>query len=391
MGGAADKRYNLTFLVQQSVALGKPMIAASFQCKSSTNRVRQHELNPFSADRLTAWGFLAGSTVQQAGLANLGLKDQRLALHWIQENIQAFGGDPSKVTIWGESAGGSAVGYQAQAYGGRDDGLFRAIIAESIWENRYSSNMTQQDIWYNMVLANTGCNTSSDALACLRGSSFDTLNTAFNTTPTTSFGPVVDGDFIPDITSNMLREGRFVKVPLLVGANTDEGTSFGPKGIDNDTAFANYVSSTGPNANETTILETLYPDIPSIGIPETLHGRPNSTYGSQYKRSSAFAGDLYIHAPRRAHSQAWSQQDISSYSFRFNVLVAGREYNVIFADCGGTANSYQQSLNIAAPTIFKNSHSSRITPKGLVTATQTLRTRIPLLVSHRATSTWRTS
>ncbi|KAK5080033.1 hypothetical protein LTR70_009043 [Exophiala xenobiotica] len=121
----------------------------------------------------------------------------------------------------------------------------------------------------------------------------------------------------------MLREGRFVKVPLLVGANTDEGTSFGPKGIDNDTAFAKYVSSTGPNANETTILETLYPDIPSIGIPETLHGRPNSTYGSQYKRSSAFAGDLYIHAPRRAHSQAWSQQDISSYSFRFNVLVAG--------------------------------------------------------------------
>ena len=185
--------------------------------------------------------------------------------------------------------------------------------------------MTQQEAWYDKVLSTIGCKTSSDSLACLRNQSFDTLNKAFNTTPSTLFGPVVDGDFIPDITSNILREGRFVKVPLLVGANTDEGTTFGPTGIDNDTAFANYVASTGPDANHTTILELLYPDIPSIGIPETLHARPNSTYGRQYKRSSAFAGDYFIHAPRRAHSQAWSQQNISAYSFRFNVLVAGRK------------------------------------------------------------------
>ena len=276
-------------------------------------------------DRLTAWGFLGGAQIQQAGLSNLGLKDQRLALHWIQENIGAFGGDPSKVTIWGESAGGSAVGYQAQAYGGRDDGLFRAIIAESIWENPRSSNITQQNIWYNTVLGATGCNSSADAIACLRGRPYSVLNQAFNTTPNTLFGPQVDGDFIPDLTSTLLREGRFVRVPLLVGANTDEGTTFGPKGIDNTTAFANYVSSTGPNSTATTILEQLYPDIPAIGIPETLHTRPNSTYGSQYKRSSAYAGDYYIHAPRRAHSQAWSAQNVTSYSFRFNVLVHGGE------------------------------------------------------------------
>jgi len=153
-------------------------------------------------------------------LTNLGLKDQRLALYWIQENIQAFGGDRSKVTIWGESAGGSAVLYQAQAYGGRDDGLFRAVIAESIWENRYSSNMTQHNVWYNNVTANTGCNQAPDSLSCLRGLSYETLNQAFNTTPKTSWGPVVDGDFIPDLTSSILRDGGYVKVPLLVGANT---------------------------------------------------------------------------------------------------------------------------------------------------------------------------
>ena len=54
--------------------------------------------------RLGAWGFLPGNEIAAEGGLNNGLQDQRLALRWVQENIGAFGGDPRKVTIWGESA-----------------------------------------------------------------------------------------------------------------------------------------------------------------------------------------------------------------------------------------------------------------------------------------------
>jgi carboxylesterase type B len=85
-GSAAWPTYNLSWLVNSSQALGKPVIGVSFNY------------------RLGVLGFLAGSELAAEGNVNLGLLDQRAALAWIQENIAAFGGDPKQVTIFGESA-----------------------------------------------------------------------------------------------------------------------------------------------------------------------------------------------------------------------------------------------------------------------------------------------
>lgn len=112
-GGNSDPRYNLSFIVQQSVEAGKPFIGVGVNY------------------RLQGFGFLFGNEVLEAGAANIGLHDQRLALRWVQENIAAFGGDPAKVTVWGESAGASDIGAHLLAYRGRDEGLFRAAIMES--------------------------------------------------------------------------------------------------------------------------------------------------------------------------------------------------------------------------------------------------------------------
>jgi carboxylesterase type B len=81
--------------------------------------------------RTMGFGFLASKEVLAAGVANLGLFDQRLGLTWIQENIKGFGGDPTKVAIAGESAGGSSTGYHLVAFNGNNNGLFRAAILES--------------------------------------------------------------------------------------------------------------------------------------------------------------------------------------------------------------------------------------------------------------------
>lgn len=99
--------------MQQAALAGNPIIAVSINY------------------RLAEWGFLYGQAIQDSGNTVNGFRDQRLALQWVQENIQAFGGDPNRVTIQGESSGGTSVGAQLLAYGGRDDGLFAGAIAES--------------------------------------------------------------------------------------------------------------------------------------------------------------------------------------------------------------------------------------------------------------------
>lgn len=79
--------------------------------------------------RLGAYGFLGGAELTENGVANAGLLDQRAALNWVQRHIGKFGGDPSKVTIIGGSAGGGSVMDQMILYGGVPNPPFRAVIA----------------------------------------------------------------------------------------------------------------------------------------------------------------------------------------------------------------------------------------------------------------------
>ena len=109
--------YDGASLVAESVAQGKPIVFVAVNY------------------RVGGFGFMPGKEVLEDGSANLGLLDQRLGLQWVADNIAAFGGDPEKVTIWGESAGAISVLDQMMLYDGdnsyKGKPLFRAGIMNS--------------------------------------------------------------------------------------------------------------------------------------------------------------------------------------------------------------------------------------------------------------------
>lgn len=93
--------------------------------------------------RLGAFGFLPGNDVKADGALNAGLLDMNFALQWVQKYIEKFGGDPTRVTIAGESAGGAAVMYQAMAYGGAQNvSLFNNVSEPGAWLLGNSTSIT---------------------------------------------------------------------------------------------------------------------------------------------------------------------------------------------------------------------------------------------------------
>ncbi|KZT55557.1 carboxylesterase family protein [Calocera cornea HHB12733] len=302
MGGSADHRYNGSWIVQRSMEMGTPIIFASFNY------------------RVTAFGFLGGQEVHDAGLENLGLLDQRLALHWLQENIAAFGGDPTKVTIFGESAGAMSIANHLTAYGGRDDKLFRAAGMESgspTTEN-YPS-IAQLEPMYQGILSRAGCANATDGLSCLRGVSYDTFRMATNGTG--PWQPVIDGNYIPYSPTELLKEGKLVKVPLLIGANTDEGTSFTlGKGINTTEQLAAGLLKGYPMLSNASIAQiiNLYPNVPAEGCPYNT-GDGLLPTGYLDKVAASIGGDIVMVGPRRFLAQMASYY-APVYSYRFNQL-----------------------------------------------------------------------
>ncbi|KAI9931687.1 hypothetical protein MW887_010264 [Aspergillus wentii] len=309
-GGSRDPRLNMTSLVQVGVQNGQEFIGVTLNY------------------RLSYWGFLYGNEVAQEGAANLGLKDQRLALRWIRENIYAFGGDPDRVTVWGQEAGAASVGMQLVAYGGRDEGLFRAAMMQSgsptlMWPSVAADEW--QPVYDGFVNA-TNCTGGVDTLACLRGVDADTLSAVFDS-DITAFNrpnPVVDGDFLQDLGSRELNAGHFVKVPILLGTTQDEGTwqYYGVGGINTTAQFMDMVAHDGLSNETAHKIAQLYPDDPAQGIPSTLDGRPenNTGLGWQWKRSSAYNGDKVMQAGRRLASHAWAKHGVDVYTYIYDVL-----------------------------------------------------------------------
>lgn len=193
--------------------------------------------------RLGRFGFFGhpALTAEDGGLGNYGYMDQVAAMKWIKENIAAFGGDPNKVTIMGESAGGGSVinlltsadavdtfsGAIVMSGGGRG----RLMGARSVTTDVGPLKSAE---WYGLNLAaQYGIEgTDANALAALRALSADQVTDGLNMASmrakeTYAGGPLSDGATAHPQQSNAVANGEFAKVPLLIGTTSmDIGFGF---------------------------------------------------------------------------------------------------------------------------------------------------------------------
>jgi para-nitrobenzyl esterase len=172
--------------------------------------------------RLGALGFLAHPALARrpgGPSGNYGLMDQQAALRWVQRNIERFGGDPDNVTIAGQSAGGLSV--LAHLVSRRSRGLFQRAIVESGAFALHQVSLADAEAFGATYADSVDC--PDQTAMCLRSQPAQKLVDAF---PDAAIPGVVDGKVLRESIATALATGRFARVPILNGVNTDEELIF---------------------------------------------------------------------------------------------------------------------------------------------------------------------
>ncbi|RKF76099.1 Acetylcholinesterase [Golovinomyces cichoracearum] len=268
--------------------------------------------------RVGPFGFLASKEIRENGDLNAGLLDQRKVLEWIQKYIDRFGGDPDHVTIGGSSAGAGSVALHLTAYGGRDDGLFHAAIAGS---PSFGAKTTVEgsQYQYDTLVERVNCTSAPDTLQCLRDVDIDTLarnnqnipqpNGSY---PVFTYTNVIDGNFTTSNMYNLFTSGNFVKVPVIFGDDTDEGTIFTPAAINNVTDMNNFLKDNFPKLSSTQLdtIDSFYPKDQKY---------PNK--GDYWSAAADAYGEMRYVCPGIHISTQYSKNDVfQNWNFRWDVL-----------------------------------------------------------------------
>ncbi len=261
--------------------------------------------------RLGVFGFFRSPALDEAsgynGSGNYGLMDQIAALEWVRRNISAFGGDPHRVTLFGQSAGAVDTGLLMASPLAR--GLFQQAIEESgqvVGLMPTASRQQSEDAWATVAQA-----LGSDAATMRKASTADVLAAEHSAPrpPAENFwgyrGASVDGHVLPDLPAHIFALGQEAPVPLIIGSNVQEIVPNGQA-----TAQTNHLIEYAVGTQRAPALEAVYAQPPvnplegdagarfqtdrdfrcpvrQVAIWHASHGFP--TYVYQFDRSAGSA------------------------------------------------------------------------------------------------------
>ncbi|GAB7351886.1 hypothetical protein MBLNU459_g2431t2 [Dothideomycetes sp. NU459] len=258
--------------------------------------------------RTNVFGFPSSPELPVTG-HNLGFLDQRFALEWVQRNIRAFGGDPAKVTIFGESAGGWSVDSILTSYPKNSKPPFRGAIMESGQFSYRPSLVTSSVPAWNSLSAALGCpgNYSSD-LACVRAADAYTIRSIIDTQDLV-FNPIADNVTSVSNPSQMRLSGNIANIPVLQGTNAQEGRVF-LQGFNNITQFVQAVFGASP-----------------VSVADVLAAYPLGSNGlnTPYDVISQIFTEWYFQCPAALNANATASVGIPSWRYYFNASFANTQ------------------------------------------------------------------
>ncbi|NUO50322.1 MAG: carboxylesterase family protein [Polyangiaceae bacterium] len=277
--------------------------------------------------RLGVFGFLGlpelkAEDPQYPSSGNYGIDDQRAAFRWVKENAPAFGGDPERITIFGESAGGASVCQHLVSP--KSAGLFSRAIIES-GPCDLVMNEPAAFTRGGELLTALGCS-GAGALGCLRGKSTAELIVALtdggfgvpNGEP--NWYPVVDGNALPDRPSALLASGQVQRVPTILGTNSEEASLFfilGDTTIADDPAFLAFVEDLVPGRGADIVAQY-----------------PPSEYGSAQDAAIAAVGDAGFVCPTRRAARGLAAAGAPTFLYHFEYAPTS-----LFGDIGAYHSS----------------------------------------------------
>ena len=310
--------------------------------------------------RLGAFGFLSSAEVGQHGTPNVGLWDQEFALQWVQDHIASFGGDATKVTVAGSSAGGGSVMTLAMAHGGTSGtSLFQnAITGSPFLPQQWPHDGPAPTAGYNALATKVGCLApgqdspgDGSVLSCLRGVDSATLQQAnFDVTVAGPYGmwtflPVTDGKYLVDRPSAQLLDGQVNGARILSTNNAAEGRGFVPETILTDDDFMAYIASLLPlmsaqdiqNVGATYAIDPVVPNAPLFATKgdegPTAMNQSSLATGHQQRAFNLYAETTFV-CPSYWLASAFARQTGNAWHYQLSVppAVHGLDLNGLLRD-----------------------------------------------------------